>query len=316
MRRSALCLPLVLTVFAWGYNFIALKHLYLEVHPPAASLMRHILMYFMLVAVCAAWGIRPGAAGAPGKNWTAWIWGGWQVGFFGILSMGIYMIFFLEALDRTSAPEGAIVIATAPLFTMLFAILAKQEEFSWKVMAGALVAFSGVAMVVFTGKQLHLDHLLGNGLMLTSGMMWALSAVVSKPLIKNRAPIFLLTQSMPAAMVVLVPYALKDFVQTPWLDLSLGSYLSFGHFTALAGAFGFAGFFYGVQKIGATGAMYYQFCVAPLATVFAWIFLGDSLEPAQILGIGVVLAGVIWATQARKVREQARLALAECPAEA
>src|SRR5678815_4127455 len=156
LGRSGLCIPLVLTILAWGYNFVALKILYAEVTPAAAALMRHVIMYFVLVAVCKVLFV---------KTPTNWLWGGWRVSLFGCLSMGIYMILFLEALARTSAPEGAIVIATAPLFTTLFAVIAKQEEFSYRVLIGALVAFAGVSLVVFGGSEIRMDHLLGNGLM-------------------------------------------------------------------------------------------------------------------------------------------------------
>lgn len=306
MSRPAICFPLVFTVLAWGYNFIALKHLYLEMTPAAAALMRHVLMYFVLVAICGAWKYRPTTeSGEEGGNW---LWAGWRVGWFGVLSMGIYMILFLEALKRTSAPEGAIVIATAPLWTTLFAIVAKQEAFSWRVMAGAIIAFLGVVLVVFGGAEIHLENLAGNGLMLASAIAWALTSVWSRPLVSARPAIVVLTQSMPTAMLVLVPYSILDVWRTPWLSLTAKSYLAFGHFTILAGALGFAGFFYGVQRVGASGAMLYQYGVAPLATIFAWMFLGDRLHPVQLMGMAVVLTGVVLGTAARNRAAAADLA--------
>lgn len=313
MSRRGICWPLVFTVLAWGYNFVALKLLYAEVSPPAAALMRHVLMYLLLVAVAYWWLSR----GNPELRKTNWLWGGWRIAWFGILSMGIYMILFLEAVNRTSAAEGAIIIATAPLFTTLFAVIARQEAFSSRVLVGALVAFSGVALVVFAGDEIRFDHLVGNGLMLASAVGWALGAVVSRPLVKTKPAIVVLTQSMPAALVILLPYALTATLATSWMKLSATSYLAFGHFTIIAGALGFVGFFYGVQKIGASGAMYYQFCVAPVATLFAWIFLRDTLHPLQILGMGVVLLGVVLATVARtKVAEEHEVTPLDCPAEA
>lgn len=311
MSRSAVCLPLVFTVLAWGYNFIALKFLYLEMTPAAAALMRHVLMFVVLVAICKVWRFSPTTeSGESGGNW---VWAGWKVGWFGVLSLGIYMILFLEALKRTSAPEGAIVIATAPLWTTLFATLAKQESFSWRVLAGAVIAFLGVILVVFGGAELQVKNLIGDGLMLASAIAWALTSVWSRPLVKDRSSIVVLTQSMPAALLVLVPYSIVDVLKTPWLDLTAKSYLAFGHFTLLAGALGFAGFFYGVQKIGASAAMLYQYGVAPLATLFAWIFLKDRLHPAQLIGMAVVLTGVIMGTAARN--RAAKMELHRVPAE-
>ena len=300
-------------MLAWGYNFVALKLLYAEVSPAAAALMRHVIMYLLLVAVAHSWLSK----GNPELRKVNWLWGGWRIAWFGILSMGIYMILFLEAVNRTSAAEGAILIATAPLFTTLFAVIARQEAFSPRVLVGALVAFSGVALVVFAGDEIRFDHLIGNGLMLASAVGWALGAVVSRPLVRTKPAIVVLTQSMPAALAVLIPYALTATLAAPWLTLSSTSYWAFAHFTIIAGALGFVGFFYGVQKIGASGAMYYQFCVAPVATLFAWIFLKDTLRPLQIIGMGVVLLGVVLATVARtRAAAENEVTPLDCPAEA
>lgn len=308
MTRSGFCLPLAMTILVWGYNFIALKVLYREVPPGPAALVRHVLMGLCLWAIVWFW-YRHERKGLWRFDLRIWA--------FGALSMGVYMVLFLEALDRTSAPEGAIVIATAPLFTTLFAVLARQEAFSVRVLIGALVAFAGVGLVVFGGADFQGAHLLGNGLMLASAIAWALGAVVSRPLVKDRSAMVVLTQSMPAGLLVLVPYAIVGTLKVPWFSLQPETYGAFAHFTFLAGVLGFVGFFYGVQKVGAPGAMFYQYGVAPLATFFAWVFLKDALHPWQVVGMGVVMAGVVMATAARN-RAQRMLEPTglECPAEA
>ncbi len=297
-----------MTILVWGYNFIALKVLYREVAPGPAALVRHLIMWLCLCLIVGVWfrkeGFRPWRF--EGRIWA-----------FGALAMGVYMVLFVEALDRTSAPEGAIVIATAPLFTTLFAVLAKQEAFAWRVLVGALVAFAGVALVVFGGAQFHAEHLVGNGLMLASGIAWALSSVISKPLVQARPAIVVLTEAMPAAFLVLIPYALSDTLKIDWLGLKPESWWAMAHFTFLAGVLGFVGFFIGVQKIGAAGAMMYQYGVAPLATLFAWWMLNESLHAWQVAGMAIVLPGVVLATQARnRARIESDLSPRECPAEA
>jgi drug/metabolite transporter (DMT)-like permease len=297
-----------MTIVVWGYNFIALKVLYREVAPGPAALVRHAIMWLCLCAIVWAMFRKDGF-----RPWRF----DWRTSAFGAIAMGVYMVLFVEALNRTSAPEGAIVIATAPLFTTLFAVLAKQEPFSLRVLFGALVAFGGVALVVFGGAQFHADHLLGNGLMLASSITWALGTVISRPLVKERPAIVVLTESMPAAFLVLIPYALTATLQIDWRSLHPESWWALAHFTFLAGVAGFVGFFVGVRQIGAAGAMMYQYCVAPLATLFAWWLLKEALNAWQLVGMAVVLAGVVAATAARKrVPVAACPAVLECPAEA
>jgi drug/metabolite transporter (DMT)-like permease len=223
----------------------------------------------------------------------------------GFLSMGVYMILFLEGLSRTCGAEGAVILNTSPVCTALIAALAGQEKFRWGVLGGAALAFGGVALMVMgAGGQTQSaaqsqEHLLGVFMVLASAIVWATSTVISKPLLEVMTPIRLLTVSMPIAALVLVPYGIGPFLEVPWGKLSSTSWLTLAHVTFLAGVAGFIGFYAGVRKIGAPGAMLYQFFVPPLAALIEWLAFGKSLQPLQFLGFAVIVGGVLMASRAR-----------------
>jgi drug/metabolite transporter (DMT)-like permease len=233
--------------------------------------------------------------------------------------MGVYMVFFLEGMNRTGAAEGAIVLATAPIFTALLAVGARQEPFRLAVILWAVVAMGGVALVALGGdgassaSQPREERLLGDLLVLISALIWAWGAVLSKPLVGRHSPNTMLTVSMLGALPVLVPYGLLPMLSVNWtglrpLTLGMLVYMALG-----AGVLGFIGFYAGVRQVGAPGAMLYQYCVSPLAAVFAYLVFGTSLAALQFVGFAGVVLGVSMAMRARRIDEKAAILAAQEP---
>lgn len=298
-------LPLIATVLSWGFNFVALKLMYEQMSPPAVGLVRFVIMWAALVLLCQALGYSikypKGDAG--------------RLMFQGFLAMGAYMWFFLEGMRGSTAAEGAIILATAPIFTAFFAALAGQERFNPRAMIGAVVAFIGVGMVVATGahevKEVE-GKWLANGLVLVASAVWALTSVVSRPLVEKYVPLRVLTLSMPGGLLVMLPYGLAPTLAVDWGSLSAITWAMMLHMAVLAGVVGFAGFYTGIKQIGAPAAMLYQYLVPPIAALSAWIVFGQSMMPLQFVGLSLVLAGV-W--HSMHCRFQASRQVAACPIE-
>ncbi|BBO24732.1 MAG: hypothetical protein AMXMBFR19_11670 [Chthonomonadaceae bacterium] len=280
---------LLLTVTAWGLNFVALKVVYLEVGPAALGFTRSLIMLATLVPVC--W-----LAKAPLRyeRSTAAL-----ILLQGFISMGLYMVAFLEALRLTGPAEGALVLSTCPVLTTLLAMAVRQEAFRWATLLYALVAFGGVALVIAGGVALRSTSLMGYLLMVLAALTWAVGTVISKPLVQKHSPYTVLTLSIPGALPVLATYGLWDTLHTPWTSLSGLTWLAYGFVALVAGTFGFVGFYVGVRQIGATGAMLYQYLVPVVAAVAAWLWLGQSLVGVQWLGMAITLAAVFQATRSR-----------------
>lgn len=273
----------------WGFNFVAIKLLYLQMTPAAVALVRFVGMFALLAAFCAVRGesLRY-PKGDAGKILTL-----------GFLSMGVYMVFFLEGMRDSAPAEAAILLATSPIFTALIAAAVGQEQLNRLSFVGALIAFVGVGVVVLMGDRTGEGKLLGNALILISSVIWASSTVYARPLVAKHSPYRVLTLSMPGALLVLVPYGLLPSLALPWAGMTALTWSMLAYVAVAAGAVGFVCFYEGVRQIGGPAAMLYQYLVPLLAAGSAWLVFGKTLSLVQLVGVGVVLSGVALSNYAR-----------------
>jgi drug/metabolite transporter (DMT)-like permease len=287
-------------VLAWGFNFVAVKLLYLQMTPAALAIVRFVPMYLLLVLVCK---LRK----EPLQYTRDTLPVLWQ----GFVSMGVYMLLFLEGMELTNAAEGAIMLATAPIFSAIFSVLAKYERFTPGAILGAVVAFAGTAMVIAAGSKTGGGTLAGNAMLISSAIVWAYGAVLSKPMVTKYSPVQSLALSMPGAILILVPYSIWDAVRHPWVSATNYTHQTWWmllHVIVGAGVIGFVGFYEGVKEIGPAQAMLYQYFVPILAAVSAYLVFHTSLNFLQALGLAVVIGGVAFATRARLVVARRELA--------
>lgn len=279
---------LTATVLVWGFNFVAVKLLYQQMTPAAVSLVRFVPMYLLLVLLCL---FRKESLKYSRDSLPVL----WQ----GFLSMGVYMVLFLEGMEKTTAVEGPIILATAPIFVAIFSVMAKIERFTPGAIIGAVIAFCGTAIVIGSGSSGSHGTIAGNLMILGSAIVWAFSAVLSKPLVNKYSPIQSLTLSMPAALIILLPYGLMDTINSPWTTMTTQSWWMLIHIIFGAGVIGFLGFYEGVKAKGPAAAMLYQFFVPIVAAFCSYLLLRQGLNVWQALGLGIVICGVYVSSRAR-----------------
>lgn len=289
----------MVTVLFWGYNFVSVKLVYQQLTPSALALVRYLAMWALLHLVCAVLKrpVRVDRADRL-KVWVA-----------GLVSMGIYMIFFLEGMRRTTAAEGAILLSTTPLLTYIFSLIMKIEESKPLAMLGTVVAFGGVSAVILGGvKASGNGSLLGNVLVFTGAVVWALSTMQMRPLLAKYEALPLFTASMPGPLIVLLPYGLKDSLAVPWGQLSVQTWVNLSQITIGSGTIAFVCFYLGVKQVGPAMATRYQFFVPIIAAFVAWVVLRQSLNIVQWVGIAVVISGVFLTSYARFAAPKEKIA--------
>jgi len=284
---------LLLAVAFWGLNFVAVKEVFAEIDPPAAALLRFLVMWAGLVLVC-LW--KGESLRLPREDALRFL-------YLGFMSMGIYMVAFFEGMRGSGATEGAILFQLSPVFTAILAASFGLERFSKGSFAGAMVAFAGAAMIVYSPSPADHNRALSNLIVIGAALLWAYSVTLMRSLLVRYSPLRVLTLSMPGALPVMLVYGLMPAARQPWHAVSPYAWLKFAQVSLMSGIVAFLCFYRGIRDVGASGATLYQFLTPVGATIFAMAIERSIPTTFQVLGLTVVLAGVGFASRARLVAE-------------
>jgi len=217
----------------------------------------------------------------------------------GTLSFGAYTLLLTIGFQQTSVINGAIIFDTSPIFSMFFAVLFKQEKWSWDAFWGALVALCGVVISSFAGQSDASNSLTGDLFVLLASISIALGTVFAHKLGKKQDP-FAQTAIMGfIGLLILIPLSIKDFK-----DVSFGSFnwiewamlLFIGIF---GGAIAFGSYFKSVENFGASSTMTYIYFSVPIGVIMNYFFLGEIVTPVQAIGAVIVTSGALWSIHAR-----------------
>lgn len=281
---------LLITVVSWGLNFVALKEAYREISPPAVALLRYLVMGGALVLLC--WWRRESLR-LPRED-------AWRFLFVGFLSMGVYMVLFLDGMSGSGATEGAILLQLSPIFTAILAGAIGQERFIGKTLIGAMVAFLGAGLIVSGGRASGGENLIAyNFAVIGAAAVWACSVVLMRTLLVKYSPLRVLTLTMPGGLPVMLAFGLSPMLAENWGAVDAYSWLMFGHIALISGVLAFLCFYEGVRRVGATGATLYQYLVPAVAMFFAASIRHVVPSAIQLAGFVVVLAGVVYAMRTR-----------------
>ena len=208
---------------------------------------------------------------------------------FGILQFGLGFALVYWALLGISASLASIMLATVPLFTLLFAFFARLESIHMRGVLGAVLAIAGTTFIFGTGagKAIPTGYFLAA---LGAIVCFSLAPVVVKlypqihPAVMNTVGMFtgtliLLGLSYFYGERMVIPTRVETWIAQIYL-ITLGS----------VGVFGLILFL--LKRWTASGVSY-QTVLSPIVTfgLSAWL-LGEPLTSGLILGSIFVIAGV------------------------
>lgn len=273
---------LLFVVVAWGLNFTLVKVTYWGINPQAVAVLRWAgTLAIMAVIMRAA-----------GQNWRMdredWI----KVSIAGFIANGVYMILFLEGMNQVTPAQGAITLATAPIFTALFAMMAKQDRFRIAWLIGSVIAFGGVALATLSGAHDAGGSVQGALIVLVSAIVWAYSVILMKPILSRHHPIKVMATSLVGAGAALIPYGGPGVLRLNMPVIPWQSWLCLVYLITIAGAGAFVAYYKALQDIGPSRTAMVQYLVPPVAAVFAWLLVQAPLHVEQLIGLALALGGI------------------------
>jgi drug/metabolite transporter (DMT)-like permease len=138
----------------------------------------------------------------------------------GVLGMAVYQSLAYFAAGLTSATNMGIILSLMPLMSLAMAIISLGQRLTMGALAGAVLSFAGVLVVVSSGSlAVLLEHgvNLGDAMMLIATLAYAIYSTLLKKWQLRLPPLVLLYLQVLVAVVVLFPL----FLASPKVGLTL-----------------------------------------------------------------------------------------------
>jgi drug/metabolite transporter (DMT)-like permease len=277
-------LSLVLMALIWGVNFSIVKFGTTLVDPLAYNGLRVMLAAVVLMAI-----VLLGRTSLPPRRVVLALFS------LGVLGNGVYQFLFIEGISRTRASDAALVIAATPAFIAIIGRIQGVEHASVRRMIGILLSIAGIALVVLSTTQATdgRSSLLGDFLVLTGSLAWAIYTVLLKPYTHHVPGLQVSAFTMLGGAVPLMFIALPAIVHASWRTVPVigwGALLYSGIF-ALVIAYLF--WYHGLRVIGPTRTAMFSNVQPIVAVIVAWIMLNETPTVWQGMGTACIMTGLL-----------------------
>jgi drug/metabolite transporter (DMT)-like permease len=182
---------------------IAAKFVYRTVPalpPPGLVLLRVVGAVAVLAAVATARGWRPLHDRRDLARFAA----------FSILGIAVNQLLFVGGLKYTTAIDAQVIGTSIPVFTVGAAALLGRERLSWSRVAGIALALGGTIFLIGPDRM-HLspETTLGNAMIATNALSYALYLVLSKPLLERYDALTAITWTFVFGTIFVAPFGVS-----------------------------------------------------------------------------------------------------------
>ncbi|MFF2514017.1 DMT family transporter [Streptomyces sp. NPDC058086] len=207
----------------------------------------------------------------------------------GATGMTAYQVLLNWGEVHVEAGTASLLIAIAPVFSVLLGSLFLGERLTHNIVVGSVVALAGAAVVSLAE---------GTGGFSVSALVILAAAVVqgvyhfaSKPLLRHYTGLEVATYAMVAGTLFALPLTPATWHAT--LHAPPGALASAAYLGLLPSALGFVIWAYAVARLPLAVSTAALYLVPPVALIASFIWLGEVPRPSALAGGAISVAGVI-----------------------
>jgi drug/metabolite transporter (DMT)-like permease len=273
----------LLAIFIWAGNTVINKLAVGAIFPAEIGFYRWLLAGvlftpFMLKPVMTHWAVIHPNLG--------------KIFVLGVLGMAVYQSLAYFAATLTSATNMGIILSLMPLMSLAMAIISLGQRLTAGALAGAVLSFAGVLVVVSSGSLgALLEHgvNLGDAMMLIATLAYAIYSTLLKKWQLRLPPLVLLYLQVLVAVVVLFPL----FLASPKVGPTLQNIPLVLYACLLASMLAPLAWMQAVVRLGPSRTTLF-FNLLPLITaLIAAAVLHEQLALYHLVGGVLTLGGVI-----------------------
>jgi drug/metabolite transporter (DMT)-like permease len=196
-------------------------------------------------------------------------------------------------LTYVSATVCSVLISTIPVFATIGAWLFFKERLKLINYAGIILSFIGVLVFILNSDGSISFNIKGLGLLLLAVISAVGYNLTLSRLVGTYTPVYIVSVQNVIGAVLFLPLFLildfKHFIDTP---LTFSLFKPIIELSVFASCAAFILFAYSVKNMGITKANVFSNCIPVFTALFSFILLGENLTFQNILGMGIVIAGL------------------------
>lgn len=213
----------------------------------------------------------------------------------GVLGNVGYQLLFIYGLDATLAGNAAILLATTPVWTTLFATVLGHERPPLATWVGIVATLAGMVLVVAGGArtlELRSEALVGDLMMVAAAVVWSAYTVGGRNLTRRYGALRVTAWTLWIGTVGLVAMGLPHLVRIRLSGISWVAWAGVAYAGVFALGIAYTLWYAGVRRLGSSTTAIYSNLVPVVALGVAWVWLGEAPSWIQLMGAGSVIAGV------------------------
>lgn len=206
----------------------------------------------------------------------------------GVFGYSVFGTMYFKSIQGVSVAIAAMLLFTFPIFVNIGSVIFFKEQMHIKQWFSLVLSIVGLVILLWGDMNITTYASIGWGL--GAGITYAIYVLVSGHLQKNVPPLSSSLYVITAAAVALWCFHQPDVERI--LHFHQVEYLCIVGIAIVSTIMPLTLFLSGMQKISSSKASIIVM-IEPVTAAFAgWFFLDEQLGPRQIIGGGIILAGL------------------------
>lgn len=284
--RSKIILAFATVYLVWGSTYLAIRIAVLDLPPVLFAGVRFDIAGLIMLAYARAKGSKLPASA---REWRS------------IAIAAVLLLVAANGLVTWSeqwvvSNQAALMVASSALWMAGLGTLgARGEPLRRLTLAGLLLGFAGVAVLVGDGLGHRLAPPLAYAALIVAPMLWAAGSIHSRRNPVSCSPLMsaALQMCITGVIMTLLGLALGDLPRWNWQPAAIAA---LGYLIVFGSCIGYGAYIWLVHQVTPASLGTYAYVNPAVAVLLGWLLLDEALGAMQVGGTAIILVGVVLVT--------------------
>jgi drug/metabolite transporter (DMT)-like permease len=226
----------------------------------------------------------------------------------GFLGVVVYHLGLNYGEQFISASAASLIIATIPVFTVIFATILLKEKITQKIAIGVPLSLSGVIIISLTntvGNPFEVNYLSAAIAILISALVGAGYTITGKKFLLRYSALSLTVYAFLFGSLGLLPFLTSSFL-TEIISLSVRGWATVLFLALFPTVIGYFLWYVALEIKNASEISVFLYFIPVLSTVISYIFFHEQITVLFLFGGLLVIGGLLivnWKKSTHQIQE-------------